>query len=175
MARDWNIDPHEPLRLMQITRAQAEHAAKLTEIALAAKRHWGYPERWIEAWRGALVIEPEFIATNETHVAMVEERAVGFYSLTRVGAKLRLEHLWVLPDAMRRGVGRALLEHASERGRSLGCEQMEIESDPNAAGFYERMGAQPVRTEVNEVDGQRRELPVFVLQIKPNDMDRASC
>lgn len=155
---------------MQITRAKAEDAAKLTEIALAAKRHWRYPERWIEAWRSVLVIKPEFVVIHETYVARVDDRAVGFYSLIKAGAELRLEHLWVTPDAMGRGVGRALFEHAVGRGRSLGCVRMKIESDPNAAGFYERMGAQRVRIEVNEVDGQRRELPVLVLQIKSSDL-----
>lgn len=33
-------------------------AAVLTEIAHAAKRHWGYPERWVQLWRAALTITP---------------------------------------------------------------------------------------------------------------------
>lgn len=33
-----------------IRRVLPEEAAQLSRIALAAKRHWGYPERWIEAW-----------------------------------------------------------------------------------------------------------------------------
>jgi hypothetical protein len=39
---------------MQIVRAKPEDAETLTEIAHAAKRHWDYPERWIEAWRDIL-------------------------------------------------------------------------------------------------------------------------
>jgi hypothetical protein len=39
---------------MQIVRAKPEDAAALTQIAHAAKRHWDYPERWIEAWRDIL-------------------------------------------------------------------------------------------------------------------------
>ena len=30
----------------------------LTQIALAAKRHWGYPERWIEIWSSQLTFSP---------------------------------------------------------------------------------------------------------------------
>jgi hypothetical protein len=39
---------------MHIVRAKPEDAANLTGIAFAAKRHWGYPENWIESWRDLL-------------------------------------------------------------------------------------------------------------------------
>jgi hypothetical protein len=59
---------------MQIERANAQDAEKLTEIAFAAKRHWGYPEEWMESWRDALTIKPEFITKHETHIALMGER-----------------------------------------------------------------------------------------------------
>jgi hypothetical protein len=34
--------------LLKITRATPDQAATLTKIAFAAKRHWGYPDRWIQ-------------------------------------------------------------------------------------------------------------------------------
>ena len=49
---------------MQIIRAKPEDADTLTKISFAAKRHWGYPERWIEAWSDILTMRPEFIAAN---------------------------------------------------------------------------------------------------------------
>ena len=61
---------------MEIVRARPEDAATLTTIAFAAKRHWGYPERWIESWRDALTVQPDFIITHETYSAVVENRAV---------------------------------------------------------------------------------------------------
>jgi len=103
------------MRVMQILLAKPEDAAKLTEITFAAKRHWGYPERWMENWRHALTIHPEFIASHETQTACVEGELIGFYSLVCELGRMRLEHLWVLPEAMRRGIGRALFFHAVER------------------------------------------------------------
>ena len=38
---------------------------------------------------------------------------------------------------------------------------LEIESDPNAQGFYERMGAKKIGEHRGEVDGQPRILPVL--------------
>ncbi|MBI5384230.1 MAG: GNAT family N-acetyltransferase [Verrucomicrobia bacterium] len=150
---------------MQILRARPEDAAKLTEIAFTSKRHWGYPERWIASWFHLLTIEPRLIAEQETYTAHVDGAPVGFYSLSGGFGRMRLEHLWVLPEAMRRGVGRSLFVHAVERARAFGCETLEIESDPNAAGFYEHLGARRVATTVTELEGRPRELPVLVYEI----------
>jgi hypothetical protein len=41
---------------------------------------------------------------------------------------------------MGHGIGRSLFMHPVERAKSLGFQELEIESDPNAEGFYLRMG-----------------------------------
>ena len=150
---------------MHIRRAKPDDARTLSDIALAGKRHWGYSERWIESWREILTLQPEFISKHETHAAVVDGCTVGFYSLCRQEDKLRLEHLWVLPDFMRQGVGRSLFAHALKRVRELRFHSLEIESDPNAEGFYRRMGARRVGTTVSELDGTLRQLPVLVYEI----------
>jgi len=147
---------------MQILRANPNEPEMLTEIAFAAKRHWGYPERWIESSSDLLTVTPEFIVTNETHVVVVEGRPVGFYALGPRNDRLDLLHMWVLRDAMGRGVGRSLFLHALERARALGFRDLEIESDPNAEGFYQRLGARRIGTIIREVEQQRRELPILV-------------
>ncbi|MEY2504354.1 MAG: hypothetical protein QOG27_634, partial [Verrucomicrobiota bacterium] len=53
----------------QIVRAKPEDAEILTEIAQAAKRHWGYPESWMVAWRDVLTMRRDFIAANVAYVA----------------------------------------------------------------------------------------------------------
>jgi GNAT superfamily N-acetyltransferase len=152
---------------MQIERAQPDDAAALTDIALAAKRYWSYPERWIEGWREVLTIRPEFIARHETSIAVLGGRTVGFYAVGRRNYILDLLHLWVLPDAMGLGVGRALFFHGLERMKELGCWELEIESDPNTEGFYRHMGAHQVGASLTELDGRRRKLPILRYEISP--------
>ena len=147
---------------MQIKPAGPEDAARLTAIAFAAKRSWGYPERWMESWRDLLTIKPEFIIGHETCLAVIEDQAVGFYALGRNGDRMELLHLWVLPGVMGRGIGRSLFLHALENARALGCRELEIESDPNARGFYERLGARCVGLKQTEIQQERRELPVLI-------------
>ncbi len=146
---------------MQIVRAKPEDADALTQIAHAAKRHWGYPERWIEAWRDTLTMRAEFIAANVAYCAFEEGGTVGFYVLTTEPDGLHLDHLWILPAAMRRGVGRALFEHAVDQARAAGFDLIRIEADPNAEAFYQRMGAKRVGASIGEVEGEKRELPLM--------------
>jgi GNAT superfamily N-acetyltransferase len=154
---------------MQIRPAIPEEAARLTEIAFAAKRHWGYPDNWMQSWRDLLTVSPEFIATHETFSAVVDSQPVGFYALTQKDGRIDLLHLWVLPEWMGRGIGRSLFGHAIERVKALGFREFEIESDPNAERFYQQFGARRIRTNIYEVDKQRRELPVLIYEINSTE------
>jgi GNAT superfamily N-acetyltransferase len=151
---------------MLIVRARPDDAAALTHIAFSAKRSWSYAEKWIEAWRDVLTITPDFVASHDTYAATVEECIVGFYALGQEGDRMQLLHLWVSPDAMGRGLGRSLFAHALARTRDLGFRNLEIESDPNAEGFYQRMGAHRVAVRNTEMEGQQRELPILIYEIE---------
>src|ERR1041385_4441987 len=98
---------------MEIIRATPAYAGQLTEIAHAAKRHWGYPEGWIQSWKETLTIRPEFISANFAYCAIENTQPIGFYILTSENDGLRLDHLWIVPHAMGRGIGRRLFQHAA--------------------------------------------------------------
>jgi predicted N-acetyltransferase YhbS len=155
------VGPH-----VEIGRTQPSDADALTRIAFAAKRHWGYPERWIERWRQALTISPELIRRNETYAAIVEGQPVGFYVLVGEGRKIELEHLWVLPEFIGTGIGRSLFDHAVRKAASLGAEVVRIEGDPNAEGFYRRVGARRVGEINYPMDGEKRTLPLLVVEVR---------
>src|SRR4051794_38761870 len=121
--------------------ALPSEAAALTALALAAKRHWGYPDAWMEAWREQLTFTPEYVTAHIVRCAEEADRLVGCYALERHGDQWRLEHLYLAPSSIGGGLGRRLFEHAVQTARSLGIAELLIESDPNAEGFYEHMGA----------------------------------
>jgi len=148
-----------------IEKAQPEQHETLTRIAQAAKRHWGYPEAWIEAWNDGLVITPAFIAANQVHVARDGEEIVGFYALIGSGSQVILEHMWVLPTRIGHGVGKRLFRHAVEQAARLNATTMQIESDPNAEGFYKRMGARRIGEVTAVMDGQPRVLPLLIVDV----------
>src|SRR3979409_2170260 len=111
-----------------IRRALPVEAAALTEIAHAAKRHWGYPENWIEHWKDDLTITPEFISDNEVYVAVAGKEIMGCCALVYGDSLAELEHMWIRPDHIGTGVGRALFVYLKERAIRLGLPALEISS-----------------------------------------------
>ncbi|MEW5940041.1 MAG: GNAT family N-acetyltransferase [Chloroflexota bacterium] len=152
-------------RKLTLQRAGPEHASALTAIAFAAKRHWGYPERWIELWAPQLTITPEYVRANETWLAALNEEPAAFYALREEGTTVWLDHLWVKPEAMGQGLGAFLFRHAMRRCRARGASTLQIESDPNAQDFYVKMGARKVGERHGEVDGQARVLPIMEIEV----------
>lgn len=144
-----------------ILRATPEQSEALTTIAIAAKRHWNYPESWIQTWLPSLTVTAEYIQSNETWVAIEGELYVAYYSLKQDDEFLWLDNLWVLPEFIGQGIGKQLFHHAVERSRATGANVLKIEADPNAQDFYEKMGAQKIGEHHTEVEGQPRVLPIM--------------
>lgn len=150
---------------LTIQRAQPEYTEALTAIALAAKSHWGYPERWMEIWTPSLTLTPAYVAHHETWMASLNDEPVAFYSLKQDAEAWWLDNLWVRPDAMGQGIGATLVRHAQRRARRVGASALRVESDPHAVGFYEKMGARKVDERRTDVDGQARLLPILEIDL----------
>ena len=145
----------------RIRRAVPSEAARLTEIAHAAKRHWGYADELIALWRDDLTVTAAQLAERPFFCAEQDGAIVGFHALSTEGGEL--DHLWVDPPAMGRGHGAALFRHAVECARALGGELLGIASDPHAEGFYLRMGA--VRAGEVPSSPPGRVLPLLVVRL----------
>ena len=148
-----------------IRRARPDESELLTQIAHASKRHWNYPESWIEIWRLQLTITAGFVAANDVYVLEEDKKVRGFYGLVTRDSTVWLAHLWVLPNAIGKGLGRTLFAHAAGVARRHGATEIHIESDPNAEGFYLRMGARRLGEIASTIDGRPRSVPQLVLQL----------
>ena len=152
---------------VEIQAARPPDAQRLTTIAYAAKRHWGYPEDLISLWQADLTVSPQFIVDCPVFCAVRDSEIVGFYALSRQGEAFELEHLWGDPQHMGTGVGALLFQHAVFTVRSMGGSILNIASDPHAEGFYLRMGAIRVGEVPSRPEG--RSLPLLALVIEAND------
>lgn len=150
---------------LQILRVEPQRAQELTRIALAAKAHWGYPQRWMEIWRPQLTFSPEYFQENDSWMAVLDERPIAFYTWKDKQGIAWIEDLWVWPDYIGKGVGKALFLHAVEFSRQRRYKILELESDPNAIGFYQKMGMYKIGERHSEVDGQPRTLPIMRLDL----------
>lgn len=152
--------------MFTLRRAVPQEANTLTQIALEAKRYWGYPEHWIKHWEADLTVSPEFIRDNHVYVFERDGDVLGFYALCVSGSEAELEHLWVTPASIGTGIGKDLFLDAMERAAALKVREIGISADPNAAGFYERMGASQIGETDASMEGQVRKLPR--LKIEPS-------
>ncbi|HZQ06574.1 MAG TPA: GNAT family N-acetyltransferase [Anaerolineae bacterium] len=147
---------------MEIVRATPDDAETLTRICVAAKAYWGYPSEWMERWAPTLRITPEFIEFEQVYVARINDEAVGFYGLICTPPTFILEHLWIEPSHIRQGIGEQLFYHAVNLANEMGAQRIELEAEPNAVGFYEKMGMRRVRDKIGDFE---RVLPIMELKL----------
>jgi GNAT superfamily N-acetyltransferase len=81
---------------------------------------------------------------------------LGFFILDLGGGELNA--LYLRPDAVGRGVGRRLFEHAEHLARVGNVLELKLKSTLNAVGFYEVCGFTRVRESVHVIPA-RVELP----------------
>src|SRR5436190_1315158 len=144
---------------LEIRRATPDEADALTALAHAAKRHWDYPPEWIDAWKSDLTLTPDFIANNEVFVTIVDGGITGCCALAISGDLAELEHMWIDPEQMGRGLGRTLFQHVTRRAAELGFAELELSADPNAETFYEHLGANRIGDIPADMFGHSRVLP----------------
>ena len=153
------------IHMFEIRYAVPDDAEALSHIALSAKRYWGYPEGWMEIWRPQLTFSPEYFNENESWVAEVDNQPIAFYTLQDKDENAWIENLWVLPGYIGQGIGKELFLDATLRARQMGYKILQLEADPNAAGFYEKMGMSKIGERRSEVDGQPRFLPIMEIEL----------
>jgi GNAT superfamily N-acetyltransferase len=97
--------------------------------------------------RDTLLAHPEVLELSEegvtdgrTRIADVDGRVIGFATWLGSGDVTEIEDLFVDPDWMRRGVGRALVQDLIALARRRGARRVEVTGNPHARGFYERVG-----------------------------------
>ncbi|GBQ82148.1 acetyltransferase [Gluconacetobacter johannae DSM 13595] len=122
--------------------ALVQEAESLTGLCLRSKAVWGYDAAFLDACRSELEISPDDILSSLVYVAENDGSVVGVARLTVDGETAELEKLFVDPAFLNLGVGRGLFAWAVAAARTHGARTMHIESDPGAAAFYRRMGAQ---------------------------------
>lgn len=147
--------------------ARSGEAALLSALALRSKGHWDYDAAFLEACRAELTLHDDELAARRTVVAeLADGRIAGFGTLEGTAPTGELGMLFVDPDAIGRGVGRALLGHLVAAARALGFTLLTIDADPNAEAFYLAAGAVRVRAVPSEsIPG--RLLPQLELSLAP--------
>jgi GNAT superfamily N-acetyltransferase len=128
-----------------IRNARPDEGERLREIAIASKSHWGYDESQVRTWAAQGDFSAGGLARKHFLVAEAGGQAVGFASLIPRADACVLDDLWLEPAWIGYGLGSKLFQASAERARQLGAKRLEWEAEPNAVGFYEKMGGRYLR------------------------------
>lgn len=150
---------------MTIRPAKDNENTILTNISFAAKKYWNYPEKYFDVWRTELTITSDYINTNIVFVAEADEKVVGYFSIVEVKEDLFtgrvrvrkgywLEHIFILPEFIRQGIGTALMSAAKNICTKKNIDRLYIFSDPNAKGFYDKLGARYINESPSSIEGR---------------------
>jgi N-acetylglutamate synthase-like GNAT family acetyltransferase len=120
---------------------------RVRELTFESKSHWAYDRDFVRRWAEGLSFE----SADERWVAELDGEIVAWAALIPPAAGVAvLDDLWVDPAAMGRGLGSRLFLVAADRARELGAERLEWGAEPNAIGFYEKLGGRKLRDHVTE-------------------------
>ena len=139
--------------MKMIREAKIQDAEKITKIGFSSKGYWNYPKEFYETWSRELNISSGYIQNNDVFVFENNGKIIGYYSIIELkddieisGIKISkgfwLEHMFIEPQRIGKGIGTKLFEHLRERCASRGVYELGILADPNSRGFYEKMGCE---------------------------------
>jgi ribosomal protein S18 acetylase RimI-like enzyme len=125
-----------------IRAARPDEASALEALQRRSSDVW-------EEYRAQLAANPD--AIEPPHRAIADGRArvavdafgrrLGFSVVLPIsGGRCELDDLFVEPDSMGLGVGRLLVDDVVTRAAAAGASHVEVIANPNAVGFYERLG-----------------------------------
>ena len=126
---------------LQLRAGRRDEARLLSELSLRSKGHRGYDQAFLDACRAELTLTPEEVETRRVTVAECDGQVVGFYALAGEPPEGTLADLFLAPERIGSGGGRALWEHDIASAKTLGFKRLTLEADPGAEPFYLAMGA----------------------------------
>jgi GNAT superfamily N-acetyltransferase len=156
-----------PMTGINLRPAQLEEAWMLTDLAMRSKAHWGYDAAFMELCRNELTVTERHVSGELCLVAEAAGRLLGFIAADiSAPGEAEISLLFVAPEAMGRGIGRTLIEVASDHFTRRGCEVLMTAADPHAECFYHRAGFSTLGREPSGSVPDRT-LPIVRRALKP--------
>lgn len=118
----------------------------LSALQMRSKAHWGYDDAFMAACKEELTLTLEDLSNTALAVGDVDGSMAGVAQVGSRGQDADLLALFIDPPYMGAGMGKALFQWCVTAARNFSQKRLLIDADPDAAGFYERMGARRIGT-----------------------------
>ena len=152
-----------------IRKAKPGEQDHLTEISFASKKYWDYPSDFFTIWQDELTITADYIRNNNVYVYESDDQISAYYSLKILEKDLHigeveftagvwLDHMFVQPQSIKKSIGTQLFKHCIFICSTLDMPQnfssLHILADPNAAGFYLKLGCKYMQEYPSSIAGR---------------------
>ncbi|RAN36393.1 GNAT family N-acetyltransferase [Hyphomonas pacifica] len=143
-----------------------EELPGLSDMCLRSQASWGYDGKMLNTFRQDLTLNPEELETDALMVAEDKRGVAGMVQLSmNTDTLAQVKKLYVAPNRLGEGTGKMMYVWACRTAQENGAEDLLIVSDPQAAGFYEHMGAVLIeKTEPSPIPG--RTLPCLIHKLR---------
>ncbi len=131
---------------LRIRKAHVRDADAMTALAMRSKQSNGYDDAFMQACIGELQVTAAKLAEAEYWVAE-EDGICGMVSLLPSVEKTSAEigAFFIDPALKRQGIGRRLWEELLAHAKAKGFTLLQLDADPAAVTFYEKLGFETVR------------------------------
>lgn len=138
------------IRIRKARGDEAEVCWRIRNLAIVEQCQACYPLSAITAWtpeimpkhyRLAILENPFYVAENSQGQLL----ATGYLD----GATQRVEAMFTLPAAMRKGLAARIMTRIKQEALARGLSAIALSSTPNAQGFYLKQGFQWVRNDTH--------------------------
>lgn len=129
---------------ISLRKAEVNEYSFLSGLAIRSKSYWPYPADYLQKCIEVLKITEDDIRSWPASVAIKKNEVVGFFALKTVSGENTLDHLWIDPRFIGKGVGTILFRAAIKEAKEIGWNNFRIAADPFAESFYLKMGAKTI-------------------------------
>lgn len=147
---------------MLIRKAKPKDSDTLSNLAYKSKSYWGYSIDFLKRCKDDMTVTVEYIEQYPVYVLEKDSKIIAFYSFDLKNTKL--EALFIDPDYIGKGIGKLLWLDLLGKAKELNIKEFTLDSEPNAEGFYLKMGANKIRYTASTVFPDRN-LPLMKVKV----------
>ncbi len=129
--------------MLEIRIPTIEELPEASRLCIRSKAYWGYDKAFMQAVENELTVTENDLVNDEVAIAVTDGDMLGLVQVSASDGACYLEKLFVDPDHLGCGVGKAMFKWSVVVAHHTGCNEMIVEADPQAVQFYIKVGCIP--------------------------------
>lgn len=124
----------------------------INELFRQSIAHWGYSQEELKKIMNLYSITTDYLKNHLVYLVFEHKKLIGFFSFTQTDLKENeLDYFFINHKLIGKGYGKKMWEVCCEHARSVGMQDFLILSNPNAIGFYYKLGAEKVGSRASRI------------------------